>query len=79
MTYVDMLVGHVAVGLTEVFEQDAKKTDRGNEDERLLIEDVDLLGNQSRRNTGTSRQVTDLGGKRITGKLVEDRCLLGCL
>ena len=75
--YLDVLVGHVGVGLTKVLQQNTEQTGGGDQDQSFLVQDVNLLGDQGGSSATTNGQVSGLGGDRVTGKRVKNRRLLG--
>lgn len=70
--YVDVIVGHVVVGLAKVLEEDTEKTGRGDQDKGLLVEDVNLLGDEESGETSTEGEETGLGNERVARERVND-------
>lgn len=79
--YVNVFVGHVGEGFSEVLQEDTEKSGGGDQDKGFFVQDIDLLGDQEGRDTGESSNITSLGNNRVTGKRVNETVglLLGFL
>lgn len=74
---VNVDIGPLVEGLTGSLDDTAEGSSESEEDQGLLVEDVDLLGDQVGGGTSNSGDVSSLGDQRAAGEGVNDALGLG--